>query len=416
LGGYAVGELRLGYTYFGNSTINGTLPNISNNSANNLGSNTLQESVNLTSGKKFNSSGITWRLSGNNQEQHSMNGSNYNQRFRSANGEITYQVFDKVSALIQAGYYDNQYSGNIAPRNGVYLTPGLSWRPSPNFSLSAGYGINSYFTNVYWHPSERTSFELNYRNSQVGGSSNVGSGFGGGSIAPSTNFAGGAGMSSSSSTGILGANNAGSNWNGRFSHRTRTTSWVASYHTSTTTIQQVLASTPTFSTQFDASGNPISDPTAIERSINTPNLTDGIIVYKRLQGSVTWTLPKNNLMLSAYKGNNTYSTGNTPPQEILGITANWNWQINPRMRSIFYGTWQTSSYQGNTSATTSTGKTDRLSVALSINRQFSSSVSGYLEYMYTQNNSSNLTSISNALNGFGTYTANRITATLSITF
>jgi uncharacterized protein (PEP-CTERM system associated) len=191
---------------------------------------------------------------------------------------------------------------------------------------------------------------------------------------------------------------------------------TASYYTSITTIQQVLTNSATFTTQFDANGNPISDPAAIERSINTPNLTDGIIISKRLQSSLTWTLPKNNLMLSTYDTNNTYSTGNTPPQEIMGVSASWNWQFSPRMRSIVYGTWQRSEYQGSTSATSNAGKTDHFSVAWSINRQLSSFVSGYLEYMYVQNNSSNLNNLSSAFNGYGSYNANRITASVNIAF
>jgi len=421
-GGYAEGEVRFGYYHFGNSTSSSPTSTATGNSIGNLGTDTYQESLNLKSGRKFNSSSLSWRLSANNQNQRSQTSSGSNLRFRNANGEISQRLFGDISAFIQTGYYDNQYSGNTVAKNGIYVTPGLSWSPSPNFSFAAGYGYNAYFSNVNWNPSERTSFQLTYRNSQVGGSAyGSGSGFGGLSSTPpgfNYNQVGGSSgqAASNSATGALGATNAGTTWNGSFNHRARTTHWNASYYTTTTTIQQILASTQTFATQYDAQGNPITSATAIERPINQPNLTDGIVISKNAQASVTWTLPKSNLTLSGYHRDYTYSTNNSPPQKTLGITASWIWRFSPRMSAMVNETWQSSEYQGSGLSASNNRKTEYLSASVSLNRQISSFVSSSLQFYYIQSNANNINAVGNVLASQGTYESNRITANLFISF
>ena len=422
LGGYAEGEVRLAYSHFGNST-SGSAATTGNNIGN-LGTNSYQESLHLKSGRKFDSSGLTWRLSLSNQDMHYVANNNSTVRFRSYNGELSHHLLSDISAFVQAGYYDNQYSsGNISAKNGLYVTPGLSWTPSSKLSLAAGYGYNAYFSNVSWHPSPRTSFQLNYRNSKVGGSS-YGLGLGGGATAstsgavagfdynPVGGSAGGT-TGAASPTGALGASNAGSTWNGSLNYHTRTSNWIASYYTTTTTLQQLLTNSPTFATPYDANGNPIGDTTAIERAINTPNYTNGIMISKRAQMSTTWSIAKSNVSLSAYHNNITYSSSNNRPQDILGVSANWQWQFSPRLNAGVLGHWQNSSYSGNTSLASSNTKTDYFTVSLTLNRKISSDINAYLQFMHTQTNSSN---INNNLNGLGMYDSNRVTASLSVTF
>jgi hypothetical protein len=431
LNGYAEGELRLSYSYFANNNTHNTSSS-TGTGIGNLGSDSYQESLHLKSGRKFNASGATWRLSLNNQEQHNQSSSSSAVRFRSYNGELSHVLINDINAFTQIGYYDNQYSGSITAKNGLYVTPGLSWTPSPNFSLAAGYGYKAYFGNVNWHPSEHTSFQLNYRNSQVGGSNYGIPGFGGGGLSSGYGYGGLATSStaiagfdynpvggttaagSTSPTGALGANNAGSTWNGSLNHRTRTTNWTASYYTATTTIQQILSSSPTFTAQHDAFGNPITELTPIERAVNTPNLTDGIIISKRAQGSVTWTLSKSNLYLSFYHNDLNYSSGTSRPQTILGVTASWNWRFSSRMNAILQGTWQTSDYHGGrTSVSSGPTSTDYLTASISLSRQLSSFATGSLQFFHSQANSNGLSGISSTSNS---YDVNRVVASVSVNF
>jgi uncharacterized protein (PEP-CTERM system associated) len=211
----------------------------------------------------------------------------------------------------------------------------------------------------------------------------------------------------------LGANTSGTTLNGSFNYRTRATNWTASYYTTTTTIQQLLTNSATFATQYDANGNPISNATAIERSISSPDLTNGIIISKRGQASMTWTLSKSNLSLGVYHNNISYSSGNSRPQDILGFTASWQWHFSPHVSAFVQGNWQTSEYQGSSSVASGNGKSEYRNTIFSVNRQLSSFVTGSLQYVYTQNNSSG----SNiGIGGNGTYDANRVMADLYVTF
>ncbi len=410
LGGYAEGEVRVGYSRFDNTTSANPVGNgVSSNAIGNLGSDTYQESVYLRSGKKMDSTGLSGRLSLSNQEQDYSSTAASNLRFRSVNGELSYRLVDHISAFVQAGYYDNAYSGTISPTNGIYATPGLSWTPSPQFTLAAGYGINAYFANLTWNPSQRTTFLLNYRDSQVGGSASGQQGSLGSGIGSTGSGIGQTG--SSFAAGPLGASSVGSIWTGSMQHRTRTTTWKASYYTTTTTIQDYLASQSTFTTPTDVNGNPVGTPTANNLATNSPNYTNGVIVSKVAQLSVSWFVSKNTFQLSANQNNITYSTGNYPGQDILGFSASWNYRFSPRLNASIQGTWQSSSYSGSNA-----GKTEYLMASMSINRPFSSSVMGSLQFTHYQTNSGNVTTASNLLDALGSYDSNQVTASLNVKF
>lgn len=418
LGGYAEGEARVGYSSFGNSSSNNSA---SANSIGNLGSDSFQESLYLHSGKSFDSSGVAWRLNANNQEQNYQQSTSSHTRFRAVNGEVSYRVFPDIGMFIQTGYYDNYYPNNYSTKNGVYVTPGLSWTPSPNFSLSVGYGLNSYFANVAWHPSQRTSFQLGYRNSQVGGSPYGSGGYGGGGGIGLGIDGGGYGAAAGSAgtgaypTGALGAPNAGSTWNGSLTHTMRTVSLTATYYTTTTTVQQLLANQSTFTTPTDANGNPIGNATANDRAINLPNLTNGPIISSRASLSVSWALPRSSAHLNVYQNDITYTADNRT-QHLLGVTANWNWRFSPRTDAILSGSWQSSDYSSATTTGNNT-KNEYLSATLMLNRQFSQFVTGSLQFSHYQAHSNNRTSVSNALlGGIGSYDTNRVTASVSVKF
>ncbi len=436
LGGYADGEVRVSYMRFDNSgSRNLTTATGGVNTINDLGSDAYQESIYLRSGKKMESTGWSGRFSFSNQDQQYKSTSSSSLRFRSSNGELSYRLIDDVSAFVQLGYYDNVYSGGISPNNGIYITPGLSWTPSPQFSLAAGYGINAYFTNLIWHPSERTSFLLNYRDSKVGGgncgltglgvggavgsalSSNTGCGttsgtglgaYGSGGVGPTATGTGFA-------TGPLGASNSGSVWTASFQHRTRTSTWSASYYTTTTTVQQFLASQATFTTPADLNGNPTGPATANDRSINSPNFTDGIVISKRAQFAVSWFLSKHTFSFSGYQNNFAYSGGNRRNQDILGVLASWSYRFTPQVSAILQGSWQSSEYPGG-NAGAGSAKTDYSSVSLSISRQLSSFATGSLQFSHFQTDSGSSANTRNIFGILGSYDANQVAASLNVRF
>lgn len=434
MGGYANGELRVGYYYFGNNnSATGAGTSTANNSIANLGSYSLQESVHLTTGRQFDSTGIAGRMSINNQERHYQSRTTNDTRFRSYNGELRYNLLNDIGAFVQAGYYDNAYPNRAPTHNGLYVTPGLYWVPSPNFNLAAGYGYNSYFVNMSWHPSQNTSFSVNYRDSQVGGSSYGLSGLGLGTsgLGGSSSLYGNTGIAgfdynpagnnygqintssqlpgSTSPTGALGAPTFGSNWNGSFHHNTRATSWSISYLTTTTTIQQYLSS-DLYSSSTAA--NFYTD----ERDTSLPDLTNSVMVIKRIQGSVSWKLPRSSVVFRAYQTNTNYLSSLRNKQDTFGVSASWTWLLSPRVSTSFTGTWQSSDRKSsNTNNNSSQPKTEYLSASVSLNRHFSSSVTGSLQFTHYQSDSSNLTN-PNVLGYAGSYDSNRVTASLLVNF
>lgn len=435
-GGYADGEIRVGYNYFSNGSTNGI--NAANNISN-LGSNSYFQSIYFNSGRRFVSTGLGWRLSMYNQDYNYQASNTSSVNFRNVNGEMSYRLITDVNGFVQSGYYDNSYPTNfatqssIATHNGVYITPGLSWAPSPKFSIAAGYGINAYFTNLMWNPSQRTNFHFMYRNSQVGGQNYGlpgGLGIGGGGLvqgngnmygvsAPGSDITGSGGTGQSFPTGQLGSANAGSNWNVGLQHRTRSTSWNASYFTTTSTLQQLIASQSTFTTPTDINGNQIGDPTANGRAINLPNVNvpaNNVMLSKRASLQFSWFLSRSTFMLNAYQSNFTYSTSQlaAPPQSLYGLMANWTWRFSPRTSATLMGTWQSSEYQNNASVS-GVQKTDFLNASLTVNRQLSSYVNANLQYSYFQSSSNNTGLITNLVN-FGSYDSNRITASLYVSF
>jgi hypothetical protein len=429
LGGYIDGEVRATYLRFDNSASiaqSGAAQNL--NGINNLSSNSYQESIYLRTGKNFDAIGLTGRISLNNQEQYNVNST---LRFRSANAELNYRLIEHISAFIQVGNYDNLYSGRLNSNNGSYITPGLAWTPDNKFSLAVGYGINAYFANLTWNPSQRTSLQISYRNSHVGGS-NCGQGFGGGGASSTlSNTACGAsvgggfgsmGMGNSGyggatgagfASGALGASAPGSTWNGNITHRTRASTWTASYYTTVSTIQQWFANQSTFTTPTDINGNPIGNPSANDRSLISPIFTDGAVISKRAQMSVSWLLARNTFMLSANQNDVSYSTGSFNTQKMYGFTASWSHRVNARLNATIQSSWQSGNYQtvGNVNQ-----KTEYLTASFSLNHQLSRFATGSLQFNHFQVNSGNLTNLNNTAFGVGSYDTNQVSASLNMTF
>lgn len=422
-GGYAEGEVRVAYSKFANTT--SSQSSTFSSSVANLETDSYQQSVYLHSGRAFDSNGINWRLNFNNQDQQRSGGNTSSLsdvRFRSTDAEISLRLVQDISAFVQLGYYDNKYSGNTQTNNGFYVTPGLYWKPSPSFSLAAGYGLNTYFSNVTWNPTKRTSFQLSYRDSQVGGSNASASQFAGGgantsvagtnnSSIPGLNLGGSsadnAALSNSGgyATGNLGSSGVGSVWNGTLRHQTRTSTWTASYITTTTTIQQYLFSLSPFTTPTDLSGNPLGLPIVNGRPTGLPDLNNGIITNRRFQLGVSWVLAKHNFALSGYTSEIGYSTTTGRDQNILGVQANWNWRFSPRLTSSIQGFWQTSEYKGSRS-----GSTDFLSASFTLSRQLSPEAIAALSFNHYETSSSGLNA------GAGTFDSNSVTASFQFNF
>ena len=426
-GGYVTGEVRATYYNFGNSIPNSTTTN-SLGGYPSLNSNSHQESIDLRNGKRLTSLG--WRLSLNNQVQYNQGATqpvltDASIRFRAVNSEVSNRLgmYD-LTFFVQSGYYDNHFPGDLTAHNGSYFTPGLSWTPSPKFQWAVGYGYNAYFTNLTWKPSQRTSLQFSFRNSQVGGSYiastpyGIGGLSGSGNLNNSSNSINSLGqgfeMNSGASGGPLGSAVGGISYNGMFQHRTRTTSWTASYITTTSTMQQMLMNQSTFTTPTDINGNPTGDATANNINTTLNGLNNQVFVSKMARANLNWYLSKNTFGVGAFYNNYTNPAFNVKPTEIYGVDASWKWRFSQRMyaTALFY--WSHNSAINNGLSTVISGNTQYTNSSFSIGRQLSPDITLNLEYTNYHFQTTSPNALASGI--AGNTNSNRITASIYIRF
>ena len=455
MGGYAEGEVRATYS------------NVSNGGTGISDSNIFQEQAYLQNGSRFDLLG--WRANFNNQDIRSDQGSTQQVasndiHYQNYNGELSYRLSHDYSVFLQAGNFNNDFQGSSNVRgltNGAYLTPGVAWTPSPKLSLAGGYGLNNHFVSLRWNPSQRTLFQISYRDSKVGGASTyqyggagtyggIGTGIGGvgqGAYGGTGTGIGGFGQGAYGGTGLgvggfgqgpyggtgpsmggfgqsfaaqgygqagysspygqLGGWNAGPTWNGLFQHRTRRTSWNASYTVSLYTIQQLLSVQQVFNTTIPSgpSGNLGVVPIPNSRPIDLPSYTNEVISSKRGQISVSGFTAKSSLTLGAYQENRRGQANSSNDQDIVGFSAIWNWQFTKRTLSTLQATWQQIDNLSDVNG--SAGKNELSYVALGFSRVISPHLFGYLEFRHLRQDSDIAKD---------KYDENRVSASLSVMF
>jgi hypothetical protein len=448
LGGYAEGIFGVTYSNIGGG---------------NFDSNIFEQRVDLRSGNWFDA--LTWRANLYNQENTRDNGvegasTTGDVKYRNYNGELRYRLSKEFSPFIQAGRFENDFLGQTdvsGARNGGYWTAGLAWTPSAKLAVQGGWGNNNHFISLAWEPSKRTTFQIIYRDSDIGGvygGSGIGglgyggTGFGGAGIGGAgfggTDFVGGTGGggigfggadfggagfggtgfggagfggagfggtgfggagfggAGFGGTGFggagfggtgLGGFNAGTTWNALLSHKTRRTSWIATYTVNTTTIQQVLLDQPVF--------NPLtSQPFLLP--IDQPILTNEVITRKRGQASVSGRTAKSTVTLTGYQEDRNYQFSGD--QDVLGFTASWSWQFAARTQSLLYFVWQAIDNQSG-----ALGNSDNkfMTVSLALNRRIWADLTGSLELRHMQQDSNR---------SENEFDENRVTASLFMRF
>jgi hypothetical protein len=169
LGGYAEGIVGVTYSNIGGGGFD---------------SNIFEQRIDVRSGNRFDT--VTWRANFYNQENTRDNGvsgigGTADVKYRNYNGELRYRLTKQFSPFIQAGHFDNDFLGRtnvVGARNGSYWTAGLAWTPSAKLAVQGGAGSNNHFLSLTWEPSKRTTFQVIYRDSDIGGAY-AGGGFGG---------------------------------------------------------------------------------------------------------------------------------------------------------------------------------------------------------------------------------------------
>lgn len=360
-GNYANGIARLNF-----STV--TTSNNNNQSSLTPISDTrnVSEFVQLNSGSEFKR--VSWSLSHNNNEEFRNNGDDV--KFQNSNAIIRTYINRYFSVFAQGGYSNNSFqSSTNTNRNGLYYTFGGRWTPSRFYYIEAGGGNNNYVT-VYISPMQRFNWITTYRDNSIG-------------------------------------LNTGKTWNTALNYWTRRSRWTLTHENDTTTAQDVLLQQQIFTVR-DLNGNPIFNPVTGQPQqffINLPTFTNEVIVRKRWNFSVSYSLAKSTLYANAYAEDRVFQAGGNH-EKVKGLGAAWNWQFASQTSAYIRSNWQ----QTDSNAlllTGNIGKSNRYDFAAGLYRPITRRLYSRLEYRHVNNTSDINTN---------DYQENRVTASLFMTY
>ncbi|WP_431064394.1 TIGR03016 family PEP-CTERM system-associated outer membrane protein [Methylotuvimicrobium sp.] len=299
----------------------------------------FSQNVMLNSGRYF--SKVGWRLNFNNRINQNSSGEDI--RFQDSDALLRYNLNRKFSLIAQGGYANNDFQSTTGfSRNGFYYNFGGQWRPSQRFSVSAGYGNNSYVT-VFFSPFQRLQASVTYRNNDIG-------------------------------------TNTGDVWQGSLRYYTPRSVVNLTYNEDTTTVQQVL-----FEEQIipfeDEFGEPINDADGnpILFNIALPNLIDDVFVRRRGQLSYSYRTGKSILSANVFTERRTFQESQVE-DEVYGIRGTWMWRFMPRTNTFLSSGYQVTDTDFSTD--------NRFDMAFRVQRSILRQLNGNIEYRYI-NQSSN---------------------------
>ena len=355
----------------------------------------LAETINLQSGSYFQR--INWNFSFNNNENYRLNSPTIS--FQNTNGRIGIPINAYFNVFTQGGYSNNNYQSNSINNNGntntgAYYTVGGQWRPSQRFNITAGAGNNSFIT-VFASPMSRITTTTTYSNNAVG--TNFGQ------YSPG-NATGNTGQNSQAT----GGGNSGQNWTMAWKYQARRSSWTLTHNNTTTTSQQILSQNQIVPAE-NLANNLISNSDLNQRIINNPSLTNQVIVTKTWNLSSSFTPGKSTFSANIYADDYTYQTvGNN--QNVIGLSSSWIWPFASKTSSYLRPQWQHIENQGTTN------NSQYYTIAIGINRTFTSRLNGVLEFRHmnqTSNGNENNVQLDGLTND---YQENRVTASLFMRF
>ncbi len=346
--GFADGELRVTYDTVSSS---GGNDNLSSTHA-------FSQSAYLNSGNDF--SVFSWTLFFNNSDR--QNSDSRNVRFQESQAILRYAVARDYSVFARIGHSKNSFASNSdSHENGVSYSFGGQWKPSQRFRIEAGYGNNRFVT-VELSPFNRLHWITTYSNNDIG-------------------------------------LNTGDRWDTELNYTTRRSVWRISYSEDTLTTQQSLLDQQVFNTSNGFGQQPT--PTFNGRNNSLTSLTDEVFVTKTVDLSFSFRTGKSDIGADFFKTYRTFEqTGNE--EEVMGISANWNWAFARRTHSSLRAGWQRTE-----SDDINAFSDDRFDVSVAVIRNILSRLNGSLEYRYVDQSSDD---------NLNNYSENRVTANISLQF
>jgi hypothetical protein len=271
-------------------------------------------------------------------------------RYQNADGEARYFISSKFSLVAQAGWADNDFQTSEEIENGSYWAAGGFWQPSRYYSLQALSGKNLDTGTVAVYPGRRTSLEVTWRDRKVG-------------------------------------LNPGEAWFGSFRHRTRRTTWRASYTEDTTTQQQEQLEEGGFSflgvDPLTGDTNPNPQPGDLVVIVPTgpiTSLTNEVEERKRASASVGMRTGKTGLLFTVFSENRRFLTSLTE-EDTWGISGSVDRRVAPRTNAILTGSWQ------RIDSDRGTGDSDFWYIDAQLRRQISPRLEAMAGYSFTRQDS-----------------------------
>lgn len=293
--------LKLRFASYADADLRFSDDHVENQNGNISDAESQQYTAHLNSGQRFGR--LQWDAD---YQQRDLNRDvNGDAHYQSANANARYHVLSSWNLLARGGYEDNNLPTVTNPHNGSYWSAGLEWAPSRRARVSATKGENNWDAGLSLQPTERTSLHVGYRDRDIG---------------------------------LI----RGPSWEAALTHRTRRTTWQASYTEKSTTTQVLQITGQQFFNVMDSQGNLIIDPSTGLPLIlvrNVFSLTDQDFIRKRGQLTVTMNTGKSDIILGVFNERRTYSLSNAA-EDVSGTTASWTWRFAPRTSTLLGGAWQ----------------------------------------------------------------------------
>ncbi|TVR67081.1 MAG: TIGR03016 family PEP-CTERM system-associated outer membrane protein [Candidatus Competibacteraceae bacterium] len=255
--------------------------------------------LDLASGRRF--SRLNWNLAYSHQREERGEADSEDDIRERATGRASYQINNQWALLAEVGYVNDRVAGFENVDNGLFWGLGANWTPSRFFSLAALYGLNLNEVVAQWNPTSRTRLRVGRREEEVG-------------VDP------------------------GVRWEGLFAHRTRYTTWSASYTEEVTSVRRLFGESligvgpDGLPVALDEEGQIV--PVDGSFGLSTENF-----LRKRFTSRVTYQRGRSGLGFNVFDESREFPDGDSD-ENTYGVGMFWSWQFAPRTRSIIGLRWE----------------------------------------------------------------------------
>jgi uncharacterized protein (PEP-CTERM system associated) len=254
-------------------------------------------------------------------------------------GQMNYRLNRSWSLLALAGYENSQVTDFETSRNGAYWALGAIWSPNPYLALRGLYGPDFNELALRWDPSARTLLEVSRRDQEVGVESGV-------------------------------------RWAGTFRHRTRRTTWSASYLDEVTNNQRLFGS-GLLAVGPDGQPLPLDEEGQVEVSEGLFGSSSRNFRRKRFDANMTYRLGPSGFRVNVFNEDREEQDA-ASDESYSGVGALWTWRFAPRTVSFLGVGWEQDDLgedQGN----------DYWVSVIGLARVFTPNSGGLISYRYYQN-------------------------------